>query len=216
MCPDPVPSLPVVETFHSLQGEGVHAGRSAFFIRLAGCQVGCSWCDTKHSWPLAAHPQRPLAELVAEAQAAAAAGAAFLVITGGEPLHHQLDPICNALRQLSAPGGKALPLHLETSGVDPLSGHFDWIALSPKRHRPPRPELLAACHELKLVVHCGDDLSFAAAMATAARQGRDQEPVLLLQPGADCAAGQQLAIDYVKANPNWRLSLQSHKLLGLR
>ena len=218
--PDPVPRLPVVETFHSLQGEGVHAGRSAFFIRLAGCQVGCSWCDTKHSWPLAAHPQRPLAELVAEAQAAANAGAAFLVITGGEPLHHQLDPLCNALRQLSAPGGKPLPLHLETSGVDPLSGQFDWIALSPKRHRPPRPELLAACHELKLVVHCGDDLSFAAAMATAARQGRDQEPVrgpvLLLQPGADCAAGQQLAIDYVKANPNWRLSLQSHKLLGLR
>ena len=216
VCPDPVPSLPVVETFHSLQGEGVHAGRSAFFIRLAGCQVGCSWCDTKHSWPLAAHPQRPLVELVAEAQAAANAGAAFLVITGGEPLHHQLDPLCNALQQLSASGGKTLPLHLETSGVDPLSGQFDWIALSPKRHRPPRPELLAACHELKLVVHCGDDLSFAAAMATAARQGRDQEPVLLLQPGADCAAGQQLAIDYVKANPDWRLSLQSHKLLGLR
>ena len=136
MCPASFPSLPVVETFHSLQGEGVHAGRSAFFIRLAGCQVGCSWCDTKHSWPLAAHPQRPLAELVAEAQAAANAGAAFLVITGGEPLHHQLDPLCNALRQLSAPGGKALPLHLETSGVDPLSGQFDWIALSPKRHRP--------------------------------------------------------------------------------
>jgi organic radical activating enzyme len=119
--------------------------------------------------------------------------------------------------------------------VDPLSGQFDWITLSPKRHRPPRPELLAACHELKLVVHCGDDLSFAAAMAAAARrqrradsQGRDQgsdqsvdqepvrRPVLLLQPGADCAAGQQLAIDYVKANPDWRLSLQSHKLLGLR
>jgi len=213
-------SLPVVETFHSLQGEGVHAGRSAFFIRLAGCQVGCSWCDTKHSWPLAAHPQRPLAELVAEAQAATTAGAAFVVITGGEPLHHQLDPLCKVLRQLSASGGKPLPLHLETSGVDLLSGQFDWITLSPKRHHPPRPELLAACHELKLVVHCGDDLSFAAAMATAARQGRDQGPVrgplLLLQPGADCAAGQQLAIDYVKANPDWRLSLQSHKLLGLR
>jgi 7-carboxy-7-deazaguanine synthase len=216
-------SLPVVETFHSLQGEGVHAGRSAFFIRLAGCQVGCSWCDTKHSWPLAAHPRRPLAELVAEAQAAANAGAAFVVITGGEPLHHQLDPLCNALQQLSALGGQPLPLHLETSGVDPLSGQFDWIALSPKRHRPPRPELLASCHELKLVVHHRDDLCFAAAMAAAASHrpptgapGPIQGPVLLLQPGADCAAGQQLAIDYVKANPDWRLSLQSHKLLGLR
>jgi 7-carboxy-7-deazaguanine synthase len=122
----------VVETFHSLQGEGLHAGRSALFIRLGGCRVGCSWCDTKHSWPEAAHPQRPLAALAAEAAAAAAAGAAFVVITGGEPLHHNLTPLCTALE----PAG--LPLHLETSGVDPS------VASSPgSRCRPsvtcPRP-----------------------------------------------------------------------------
>ena len=148
-------SLPVVETFHSLQGEGLHAGRSAFFIRLAGCTVGCSWCDTKHSWPVAVYPHRTLQALTAEARQTAAA---FVMITGGEPLHHDLSGLCTALRQASRseaeggngensglPAGQAqqtglplpLPLHLETSGVDPLSGQFDWITLSPKRHRPP-------------------------------------------------------------------------------
>ncbi len=199
-------SLPVVETFHSLQGEGVHAGRSAFFIRLAGCTVGCRWCDTKPSWPAAAHPQRPLAELAAAAQAAAPA---FVVITGGEPLHHNLDPLCAAL----APTG--LPLHLETSGVDPLSGRFAWITLSPKPHRPPTAELLAACHELKVVVHEPADLAFAEAMAAAAHAAGNQ-PALLLQPGWKSSVGQQLAVQHVLTHPTWRLSLQSHKWLGLR
>jgi organic radical activating enzyme len=202
----------VVETFHSLQGEGLHAGRSAFFIRLGGCQVGCSWCDTKHSWPQDVHPNRTLAELAAAARQAAGNGAAFVVITGGEPLHHQLDPLCAALRaEAWNRQGSALPLHLETSGVDPLSGHFDWITLSPKPHRPPSPELLAACDELKVIVHNTSDLAFAEAMAAAA-----SGPALLLQPGHACPEGQQLAIDFVKGHPQWRLSLQSHKWLGVR
>ena len=202
-------ALPVVETFHSLQGEGLHAGRSALFIRLGGCSVGCSWCDTKHSWPAEAHPQQALAALAAEAEAAAATGAAFVVLTGGEPLHHDLGPLCQALE----PSG--LPLHLETSGVDPLSGRFAWITLSPKRHRPPTAELLATCQELKVVVHEAADLAFAAAMAAAAAAAGNQ-PALLLQPGWDSPAGQALAIDYVRCHRRWRLSLQSHKLLGLR
>jgi organic radical activating enzyme len=106
-------SLPVVETFHSLQGEGAHAGRSAFFIRLAGCSVGCPWCDTKHSWPALSHPQRPLAELLAEVQAAAAAGAGFVVITGGEPLEHDLEPLCDALAAAGLP--KDVPLAIARS-----------------------------------------------------------------------------------------------------
>ena len=205
-------TLPVVETFHSLQGEGLHAGRSAFFIRLGGCAVGCRWCDTKHSWPAAVHPRRPLAELGAETQAAAAAGAAFAVITGGEPLHHNLGRLCQAL----APSG--LPLHLETSGVDPLSGQFAWITLSPKRHRPPTPELLTACHELKVVVHDASDLAFAEAMAIQAQRARPSGagPTLLLQPGWSSQRGQDLSVDFVKAHPAWRLSLQSHKQLGVR
>ena len=207
------PTLPVVETFHSLQGEGLHAGRSAFFIRLGGCSVGCSWCDTKHSWPAAVHPQRPLEQLQAEAQAAAAAGAAFAVITGGEPLEHRLDPLCNAL----APA--ALPLHLETSGVGPWSGQFHWISLSPKPHRPPGADALRRCHELKVVVHGPSDLAFAEAMAASTLEGRGPAvagPALLLQPGWDSPEGQRLAVAYVQAHPHWRLSLQSHKWLGVR
>ena len=216
------PSLPVVETFHSLQGEGLHAGRSAFFIRLAGCSVACPWCDTKHSWPAAAHPARPLASLAEEAKQAADAGAAFAVITGGEPLHHDLGPLCDQIQSATTspqhPVG--LRIHLETSGVDPLSGSFAWITLSPKRHSPPRPELLAACHELKVVVHGPEDLAFATAMAAKAlkRQGdaADRTPALLLQPGWEAPEGQRLAVEFVRAHPAWRLSLQSHKWLGVR
>ncbi len=212
--------LPVVETFHSLQGEGVHAGRSAFFIRLGGCRVGCLWCDTKQSWPESAHPRRALAELAAEARAAAAAGAAFAVITGGEPLHHNLDALCAALLPPTGPSGAPpLPLHLETSGVDPLSGRFAWITLSPKRHRPPTTELLASCDELKVVVHEPADLAFAETMAAAARAARPPggaPPHLLLQPGWDSPLARELAVDFVRAHPEWRLSLQSHKWLGVR
>jgi len=202
-------TLPVVETFHSLQGEGLHAGRSAFFIRLGGCTVGCSWCDTKHSWPLAVHPRRSLPDLAGEAAAAAAAGAAFVVITGGEPLHHQLDALCTALE----PAG--LPLHLETSGVDPLSGRFAWISLSPKRHQPPGSALLACCQELKVIVHEPADLTFAEAMAAAAH-ATGNRPALLLQPGWQSDAGRELALEHVRGHPSWRLSLQGHKLLGVR
>ena len=205
------PTLPVVETFHSLQGEGLHAGRGAFFIRLGGCSVGCSWCDTKHSWPAERHPQRPLLALVNEARQAAAAGAAFVVLTGGEPLHHDLTPLCTLLAE-----EPSLPLHLETSGVDPLSGSFAWITLSPKAHRPPTPELLARCDELKVVVHSSDDLGFAEAMAAAAQQGRTDPPALLLQPGWASAEGQRLALEHVRRNPRWRLCLQTHKWLAIR
>lgn len=212
----PAPDLPaiaVVETFHSLQGEGLHAGRSAFFIRLAGCDVGCPWCDTKHSWPEAAHPRRPLGELAAEATAAAAAGAAFVVITGGEPLQQPLDGLCAALAAVG------LPLHLETSGVGELSGCFDWITLSPKPHRPPSADVLARCDELKVVVTSQDDLAFAEAMAAEAQRRPPSGaagPELLLQPAWDASAAQELAVDYVRRNPAWRLSLQSHKWLGVR
>ena len=212
----PTAALPIVETFHSLQGEGVHAGRSAFFIRLGGCQVGCSWCDTKHSWPMAQHPLRSLDDLAAEAAAAAAAGASFVVITGGEPLHHDLGPLCDQL----GPGAATapLPLHLETSGVDPLSGCFDWITLSPKPHRPPTAALLACCDELKVVVNSAADLDFAAAMAAAARQNRSQgsKPALLLQPAWDNDEALQLCLSHVRRNPAWRLSLQTHKWLQIR
>ena len=195
-----------METFHSLQGEGLHTGRSAFFIRLAGCNVGCSWCDTKHSWPADSHPKRLVKDLAIEATAAAETGAAFVVITGGEPLHHNLDELTAALR-----ASCRQPVHLETSGVDQLSGDPDWITLSPKRHKPPRPDVVQACHELKVVVHEPADLLFAEVVATQAPQAN-----WLLQPGWDCEAGLELAVDKVRQDQRWRLSMQSHKWLGVR
>ena len=200
-------ALRVVETFHSLQGEGHHAGRSAFFIRLAGCNVGCPWCDTKHSWPADQHPKVALKTLMQLALNARYNGAAFIVITGGEPLQHDLEPLTQALHR-----HVDLPIHLETSGVDPLSGHFDWITLSPKRHRPPRPDLLQACHELKVVVHGPEDISFAAAMEARCQANTQR----LLQPGWESTTGEQLAVDHVREHAQWRLSLQSHKWLGIR
>ena len=199
--------LPVVETFHSLQGEGHHAGRSAFFIRLAGCNVGCSWCDTKHSWPADQHPSVALETLAQHALNAQNRGAAFVVITGGEPLHHDLGPLTQVLDH-----HVDLPIHLETSGVDPLSGRFDWITVSPKRHHPPRPDLLQACHELKVVVHGPEDISFAAAMACKCEDDTER----LLQPGWESSIGEALAVEHVRQHAQWRLSLQSHKWLGIR
>ena len=150
---------------------------------------------------------RRLNDLAAEAEEARRNGAAFTVITGGEPLQHNLDGLASALRQASSH-----PLHLETSGVDGLSGDPDWITLSPKPHRPPRQELLSHCDELKVVIHTADDLRFAESMAAAVRE----PTVLLLQPGWDSPSGQQLAIDHVQRQPRWRLSLQTHKWLGVR
>jgi len=199
--------LPVVETFHSLQGEGHHAGRSAFFIRLAGCNVGCPWCDTKHSWPADQHPSVALERLAQHALNAQNSGAAFVVITGGEPLHHDLGPLTQVLDD-----HVDLPIHLETSGVDPLSGRFDWITVSPKRHHPPLPGLLQACHELKVVVHGPEDICFAAAMEAQCREVTQR----LLQPGWESRTGEQLAVQHVREHAQWRLSLQSHKWLGIR
>ncbi len=200
-------SIPVVETFHSLQGEGHHYGRSAFFIRLAGCNVGCAWCDTKHSWPMASHAKQDVDALAVQATQAKDAGAAFVVITGGEPLHHNLQPLTDALDRSCG-----LPIHLETSGVDQLSGRFDWVTLSPKRHRPPQQALLSRCDELKVVVLDTDDVIFADAMANDTSMATH----LLVQPVWDSETAQDLAIHHVKQHPRWRLSLQSHKFLQIR
>ena len=224
-------NLPVVETFHSIQGEGAHAGRSAFFIRLAGCDVGCSWCDTKHSWISRNHPEIAIEQLAEETATAAKDGAAFVVLTGGEPLHHNIDSLCAALRKATASeNNKALPIHLETSGVNPLSGKPNWITLSPKRHAPPHPELLAHCHELKVVINNQEDIHFAEAMAAAALKARKlpnssggisadaqgDELLLLLQPSWNNPEAQQVAINFVKAHCQWRLSVQTHKWLEVR
>jgi organic radical activating enzyme len=145
-------------------------------------------------------------DLAIEATAATETGAAFVVITGGEPLHHNLDALTAAMRSRSSQ-----PVHLETSGVDQLSGDPDWITLSPKRHKPPRPDVVQACQELKVVIHEPADLLFAEVVAAQAPQAH-----WLLQPGWESETGQQLAIEFARTNPNWRLSVQSHKWLNVR
>ena len=210
------PSLPVVECFHSLQGEGEHAGRSAYFIRLASCKVGCPWCDTKKSWNSELHPQQTLIDLSISTAKAQKEGAAFVVITGGEPLHHNLDHLCREIRKSTLNlEKKSIPIHLETSGVDALSGNPDWITLSPKRHSPPRLDNLLSCQELKVVIQNAEDLLFAIKMADLIKNNGKIKPQLFLQAGWENEAGQTLAIQYVKNNPEWRLSMQTHKWLGV-
>ena len=209
-------SLPVVECFHSLQGEGNHVGRSAYFIRLASCKVGCPWCDTKKSWNAELHPQRSLIDLSACTAKAQKEGAAFVVITGGEPLHHNLDLLCREIRKSTLNlEKKSIPIHLETSGVDMLSGNPDWITLSPKRPSPPRLENLLSCQELKVVIQNTEYLLFAKTMADLIKNNVKIKPQLFLQAGWENEEGQTLAIKFVKNNPNWRLSMQTHKWLGV-
>ena len=210
------PSLPVVECFHSLQGEGEHAGRSAYFIRLASCKVGCPWCDTKNSWNSELHPQQSLIDLSISTAKAQKEGAAFVVITGGEPLHHNLDHLCREIRKSTLNlEKKSIPIHLETSGVDRLSGNPDWITLSPKRHSPPRLDNLLSCQELKVVIQNAEDLLFAKNMADLIKNNGKIKPQLFLQAGWENEEGHTLAIKHVKNNPEWRLSMQTHKWLGV-
>ena len=138
------------------------------------------------------------------------------MITGGEPLHHDLDPLCKEIRKSTLNlENKSIPIHLETSGVDMLSGNPDWITLSPKRHSPPRLETLLSCQELKIVIQSKEDLDFAEKMANLIKANRKFKPQLFLQAGWENEQGKELAIEYVKNNPDWRLSMQTHKWLGV-
>src|SRR5687768_13405160 len=140
--------LPVMESFYTIQGEGLHQGKAAYFIRLGGCDVGCVWCDVKESWDASKHPVRPVSELVSEA---AAHPGRIAVITGGEPLMHDLGALTKALH------AEGFRTHMETSGSSPLSGEWDWITLSPKKFKAPLPEVCEAAHELKIVIYNKSD-----------------------------------------------------------
>ena len=135
--------LPVMEQFYTIQGEGFHQGRAAYFIRLGGCDVGCVWCDVKESWDATAHPMMEINELV---NLVKITPAEIVVITGGEPLMHQLDVLTTELQRAG------LKTHIETSGAHSLSGTWDWICLSPKKFKAPLPEIVPLTNELKVVV----------------------------------------------------------------
>ncbi len=195
--------LPIVEHFYTLQGEGFYAGQAAYFIRTGGCDVGCTWCDTKESWDAAQHPKFEINEIV---QWVTDAGAPLAVITGGEPMMHNLSELCDALHD------KNISTNLETSGAYPLSGEWDWICFSPKKFKAPLDDYYSLANELKIVVFNQHDLLWAQEHA----KKITSKCILYLQP--EWSKQQELLpimIDFIKAHPQWRLSLQTHKYLNI-
>lgn len=191
---------PIMEHFYTIQGEGAHAGRASYFIRTAGCDVNCWWCDVKDSWEEEGHPKLTVGELV---DAARESGAPFVVITGGEPLLHDLLPLTLGLKS------SGLKVHIETSGSSPLSGQLDWITLSPKRFKKPTSEVFDYVDELKVVVLTKKDLKWAEENAAKCPESTK----LLLQPEWETPKSVDLIVEYVKEHPEWGISLQTHKFL---
>ena len=198
-----ISSLPVMEHFYTLQGEGYHQGRAAYFIRLGGCDVGCVWCDVKDSWDVDRHPKYEIESLLAEVRKTPTE---IVVITGGEPLMHNLDELTFQLQQAG------LQTNIETSGAHPLSGSWNWICLSPKKFKAPLPQILSQANELKVIVFNKSDFDWAEKYAALVSTGCK----LYLQPEWDKAAEMTpIIIDYIKAHPQWELSLQIHKYINV-
>lgn len=200
---DTTVSYPVMEHFYTLQGEGFYTGQAAYFIRLGGCDVGCVWCDVKESWDASAHPHMTVQEII---EIASANPGRIAVITGGEPAMHDLGPLTAALK---AAGFRT---HIETSGSSELSGQLDFVTLSPKKFKAPLASALAKASELKVVIFNRSD--FAWAEQHAAQVGPDC--ILYIAP--EWSKRDQvtpLIIDFIQANPRWRLSLQTHKYINI-
>ena len=198
-----ISSLPVMEDFYTLQGEGFHQGKAAYFIRLGGCDVGCVWCDVKDSWDAEKHPKLKIERLKLKVKETPAE---IVVITGGEPLMHDLTELT---KELQAAG---LKTHIETSGAHPLSGSWDWICLSPKKFKAPLTGIVPLANELKIVVFNKSDFDWAEKYAALVSPSCK----LFLQPEWD-KAGEitPLIIEYIKAHPQWELSLQIHKYINV-
>jgi organic radical activating enzyme len=195
--------LPLVEEFYSVQGEGCNTGRAAYFIRIGGCDIGCSWCDTKYSWNAELHPMVDIETIVSNV---IAAGADSVVVTGGEPLMWNLDPLCKLLKK------KSVKTFLETSGSYPLTGIWDWITLSPKKGSPPVDEIWVLADELKVIVQDGTDFEAAENY----RLKVSDSCRLLLQPEWSRYNEMIKSItEYVKKNTEWSVSLQAHKFMHI-
>jgi 7-carboxy-7-deazaguanine synthase len=196
-------ALPVMEDFYTLQGEGFHQGKAAYFIRLAGCDVGCVWCDVKESWDVMKHPLVKFEDLIISIKKTPAE---MVVITGGEPLMHNLNALTETLHEAG------LKTHLETSGAYPMTGSWDWICVSPKKFKAPLPALLPQANELKVVIFNKSDFDWAEKHAAEVSANCK----LYLQPEWDKAALMTpLIIEYIKDHPQWELSLQIHKYINV-
>ena len=195
-------SLPLMEAFYTLQGEGYHKGSAAYFIRIGGCDVGCHWCDVKESWNAELHPPTDISVIVEEAKKYSNT----VVVTGGEPLMWSMDPLTNALHE------KEIQIHIETSGAYPLSGNWDWFCLSPKKNKLPISDAYQRADELKMIVYNKDDLRFAEEQAAMVNKNCK----LFLQPEwSKRYTVMPLLVDYVLENPKWKVSLQTHKYLNI-
>ena len=198
-----IASLPVMESFYTIQGEGYHQGKAAYFVRLGGCDVGCVWCDVKESWDASKHPVRSIEDIVQEIKLTPAQ---MVVVTGGEPLMHNLFHLTTELKK------QGLLTNIETSGSHPLSGEWNWICLSPKKFKPPLAEILLKAHELKIVIFNTSDFLWAEKYAA----GVSQTCKLYLQPEwSKDATITPLIVEYIKENPRWELSLQLHKYINV-
>ena len=195
--------LPLMEHFYTLQGEGRYTGHASYFLRLGGCDVGCVWCDVKDSWDANKHPLVEVDEMV---QFVVDAKAPIAVITGGEPLMHNLSELTQRLKQ------NQIRTHIETSGAHPLSGNWDWICLSPKKFKAPLHDVIKKANELKVVIFNKTDFDWAEKFAAQV----SEDCLLYLQPEwSKLAEMNPLIIDYVKNNPKWIFSSQSHKFLDI-
>jgi 7-carboxy-7-deazaguanine synthase len=198
---DTVVSYPVMEAFYTIQGEGYHQGKAAYFIRLGGCDVGCVWCDVKESWDASVHPVKNLDQIVDQAQQFPGR---LAVITGGEPLLHNCQPLTS---ELHAAGFQT---NIETSGSAPLSGDWDWICLSPKKFKAPLPGILPLANELKIIVYNRSDFAWAEKHAA---QVSPQCKLFLQPEWSRSKEVTPLIIDYIKDHPQWEFSLQLHKYI---
>ncbi len=196
-------ALPVMEAFYTIQGEGHFSGNSAYFIRLGGCDVGCVWCDVKDSWNADRWPKQSVQEIVSKAKAHPTR---LAVVTGGEPLMYDLSELTDTLKK------EGLQTNVETSGAHPLSGDWDWICFSPKKFMKPRDEFYQVADELKVVVYNKSDFKWAEEHAAKV----NPDCLLYLQPEWDKSETVlPEIIDYVKDNPQWKISLQTHKFMQI-
>ncbi|WP_461532169.1 7-carboxy-7-deazaguanine synthase QueE [Sinomicrobium sp.] len=194
--------LPLMEEFYTIQGEGYHKGTAAYFIRVGGCDVGCHWCDVKESWNAETHPPTAVERIVDNA----VKYSDTIVITGGEPLTWNMQPLTSKLRN------KGLKTHIETSGAYPLSGEWDWICLSPKKIKLPVGDIYKKADELKVIIYNRSDFAFAEEQAAKV----SPDCILYLQP--EWSRREKMVpeiVDFVMKNPRWKVSLQTHKYLNI-
>ncbi len=195
--------LPLVEEFYSIQGEGFNSGLAAWFIRLGGCDIGCSWCDSPFTWNPLLYPEVETDTIVANA---VRSGTDSVVVTGGEPLMWNLDYLCTQLNK------KNIKTFIETSGAYPLSGSWHWICLSPKKNMPPAENICRVADELKVIIQTNDDFSWAEKCSKLV----GEQCRLYLQP--EWSRFETIIpsiVEYVKRNSKWRLSLQIHKYMHI-